>query len=464
MMGGTTREPGPRIRGTLVIAGWLRRAGRGDTRVARRGATRIAAALLRGSRGGEAVRARCLLPVPGSGMAGARVPVRERPLRVLPVGERSGWVLPLGILAGRGLSLGICPRREPALRVGASAERVLRVLSGRVLIRTVLARSVRDPTIRAWNWLSGAGLSGDELTRAAHPRRVLTWIRAEVHVPGLARPERHLAGRHLAELPSVRGTGMRHLPVLPGGVLALRVLDMMEMVLGALAQANWRLPVLAGRHWARMHWAGLACGARVAALLAGGVRDATLLRLAIWPLTVRSLVVLRRAIWPWAEARAGTGLRGGLSPRGELPSVRLPGVELGWRGLTGPERARIVLPGTVLPGTVLPGTELPGTELLSAVLSRTVLSRTVLTGAEWPGRGVPLTVRSRHEAPSVEWPGNWLSWRGLSWREMSRHRVPRIVLPLAWSPVLVGRPAAELPTCRRGTVRIAALGIGRLGP
>src|SRR5258708_8803719 len=194
MMGGTPREPGPWIRGTLVIAGWLRRAGLGR----------------------EAVWARCLLPVPGCGLAGARVPMRERPLRVVPVGERSGRVLALGILAGRGLSLGICPGREPALRVGASAERVLRVLSGRALIRTVRARSVRDPTIRAWNWLSGAGLSGDGLTRAAHPRRVLTWIRAEVHVPGLARAERHLPRRHLAALSLVPRTGMRHLPVLPG--------------------------------------------------------------------------------------------------------------------------------------------------------------------------------------------------------------------------------------------------------
>src|ERR1700688_4943856 len=98
-MGGTTRERGSRIRGILVIAGWLRRAGLGKTRGARRRATRIGAALLRGSLGGEAVR-RTLLPVVGTGLARARVPVRERLLRVLPVGELSGRVLPLGVLAG----------------------------------------------------------------------------------------------------------------------------------------------------------------------------------------------------------------------------------------------------------------------------------------------------------------------------------------------------------------------------
>src|ERR1700730_13974253 len=90
VMGGTTRERGPRIRGTGVIAGWLRGVGLGKTRGARRGATRIGAALLRGSLGGESVRARCLLPVVGTGLggtglAGAGVPIRERLLRVLSV-------------------------------------------------------------------------------------------------------------------------------------------------------------------------------------------------------------------------------------------------------------------------------------------------------------------------------------------------------------------------------------------
>ena len=75
---------------------------------------------------------------------------------------------------------------------------------------------------------------------------------------------------------------MRDLPVLPGGGLALRVLALVELVPRVLVRAGWRLPVLAG-----VHWAGLA----------RGVRDGTLLRLAIWPLTVRPLVVAPRTVW-----------------------------------------------------------------------------------------------------------------------------------------------------------------------
>jgi hypothetical protein len=62
------------------------------------------------------------------------------------------------------------------------------------------------------------------------------------------------------------------LRVLALGVLAVRVGPLRVLVLGVLVRANWRLPVLAG--------------------LAGGVRAACLLRLAVWLLTVRSVVVL----------------------------------------------------------------------------------------------------------------------------------------------------------------------------
>ena len=101
------------------------------------------------------------------------------------------------------------PWRETTLRVGTGrlmhgAERVLSVVSSRALIRTVRACSVRGRTVRAWNWLSGAGLSRDELarrelTRAARPRRVLPRICTEIGVPSLSRPERNLPGRRLAE-------------------------------------------------------------------------------------------------------------------------------------------------------------------------------------------------------------------------------------------------------------------------
>ena len=126
---------------------------------------------------------------------------------------------------------------------------------------------------------------------------------------------------------------MRHLAILAGSglalgvlalrisavrVLAVRVGPLRVLVLGVLVRANWRLPVLAG--------------------LAGGVRAACLLRLAVWLLTVRSVVVLWRAIWPWAQAPVRPECRGGLSPGGELPCA--------------------VLPSVILPGTVLARAEL----------------------------------------------------------------------------------------------------------
>jgi hypothetical protein len=173
------------------------------------------------------------------------------------------------------------------------AERVLPVVSSRALIRTVRACNVRGSTVRAWNWLSGAGLSRDELTRTAHPRRVLP----RICMPSLSRPERDLPGRRLAErrlteLPGVCRSGMRDLPVLPGGGLALRILALVELIPCVLARTGWRLPVLAVVHWAR-----LARGVLLRALRVGGVWDDTLLCLAIWPLTVRPLVVARRTVW-----------------------------------------------------------------------------------------------------------------------------------------------------------------------
>jgi hypothetical protein len=118
-------------------------------------------------------------------------------------------VLPVRVLAGGGLPFGISPRRElpwreTTLRVGTGrlmhgAERVLPVVSSRALIRAVRACGVRGRTVWAWNWLSGAGLSRDELTRAAHSRWVLPRICTEIRVPSLSRPERDLPGRHLAE-------------------------------------------------------------------------------------------------------------------------------------------------------------------------------------------------------------------------------------------------------------------------
>jgi hypothetical protein len=170
--------------------------------------------------------------------------------------------------------------------------------------------------------------------------------------------------------------------------------------------------------WSGMTWPGLARGALLWTLLARGVRGGTLLRRAIWPRTVRCLVVLRRAVWPEAPV----------------------GAELVWRGLAGPENARTVLPGTVLAGAGLSRHGAPRVVLsldrLGPVLSRCGLARPVrgLPGArvEQSARGPAISCATAHGA--------------------------------AAHCAAADRPAVELPACRCGPVRIAALGIGLLGP
>jgi hypothetical protein len=92
---------------------------------------------------------------------------------------------------------------------------------------------------------------------------------------------------------------MRDLTELAAGGRTLRVANLLERVSCAV-RASWRLPVLPGVDGARMHWAGLPRALPSWTVLSGipgtrpsgGVRDGTLLCLAIWPVTIGSRRIL----------------------------------------------------------------------------------------------------------------------------------------------------------------------------